>query len=99
MIKSFVQKAKKRAGLRSFKVQKAPNRNEKQNRTAKTRTRKLYTQMLTKPHCCIMDDETHVKADFRQIPGNQYVTAKDKYDVSESLRKQQVSKFPKKFMI
>lgn len=66
--RSFVQKAKTKAGLRTFKVQKAPNRDEKQNKSAKTRARKLYLNMLTKVECCIMDDETYVKADFKQIP-------------------------------
>lgn len=97
--KTFVQNTKTRAGLRTFKVQKSPNRDEKQNTVAKSRARKLYDQKLTKPHCCVMDDETYVKADFNQIPGNLYVTAKDKCDVPENLRTQKMSKFAKKFLI
>ena len=46
-----------------------------------------------------MDDETYVKADFNQIPGNLYMTAKGKCDVPEHLRTQKMSKFVKKFLI
>lgn len=97
--RSFVQKAKTKAGLRTFKVQKAPNRDEKQNKSAKTRARKLYLNMLTKVECCIMDDETYVKADFKQIPGNLFFTAKDKFSVPEHVRTQKMSKFAKKFLV
>ncbi|XP_065088739.1 uncharacterized protein LOC135710154 [Ochlerotatus camptorhynchus] len=92
--RSFVQKAKTKAGLRTFKVQKALNRDEKQNKSGKTRARKLYLNMLTKVECCIMDDETYVKADFKQIPGNLFFTAKDKFSVPEHVRTQKMSKFP-----
>lgn len=95
----FVQKTMKRAGLHVYKVQKAPNRNEKQNMTAKTRARKLYTKLLTKSCCLVMDDETYVKADFRQLPGQEYFVAKSKFDVPEDVRKKKVSKFAKKFLI
>ena len=72
--KTFVQDAKKREGLHTYKVQKAPNRNKRQNMVGKSRARKLYIQMLTKPHYLIMDDETYVKADFRQLPGLLFFT-------------------------
>ena len=94
--KTFVQDAKKREGLHTYKVQKAPNRNERQNTVGKSRARKLYTQMLTKPHCLIMDDETYVKADFRQLPGLLFFTAHHKFDVPEDVRKQKMSKFEEK---
>lgn len=97
--KTFVQDAKKREGLHTYKVQKAPNRDERQNTVGKSRARKLYTQMLTKPHCLVMDDETYVKADFRQLPGLQFFTAHHKFDVPENVRKQKMSKFAKKYMI
>jgi predicted transcriptional regulator len=97
--KSFAQRAKEREGLHTYKVQKAPNRDERQNTVGKSRARKLYTQMLTKPHCLIMDDETYVKADFRQLPGLLFFTAQHKFDVPEEVRKQKLSKFAKKYMI
>ncbi|XP_065085953.1 uncharacterized protein LOC135707970 [Ochlerotatus camptorhynchus] len=43
----------------------------------------LYTQMLTKPHCLIIVDETYVKADFRQLPGLLFFTAQLKFDFPE----------------
>lgn len=55
--------------------------------------------MLTKVECCIMDDETYVKADFKQIHGNLFFTAKDKFSVPEHVRTQKMSKFAKKFLV
>ena len=65
---SYVQKVKKRAGLKSFKAQITPDRNTNQNITAKSRSRKLYDNLLTKFDCLVMDDETYCKANFAQIP-------------------------------
>lgn len=53
---SFVQKVKKAAGYRSYKVIKAPNRNEKQETSSRTRARKLYDTLLTKFDCVVMDE-------------------------------------------
>ncbi|XP_055626225.1 uncharacterized protein LOC129768530 [Toxorhynchites rutilus septentrionalis] len=96
---SFVQRTNQREGLRTYKVQKAPNRDERQNMVGKTRTRKLYTEMLTKTHCLGMDDETYVKADFRQLPGLLFFSAEDKFSVPEEIRIQKLSKFAKKYMV
>ncbi|XP_055615271.1 uncharacterized protein LOC129761456 isoform X3 [Toxorhynchites rutilus septentrionalis] len=93
---SFVQRTKQREGLRTYKV---PNRDERQNMVGKTRARKLYTEMLTKPHCLVMDNETYVKADFRQLPGLLFFSAEDKFSVPEEIRKQKLSKFAKKYMV
>lgn len=38
-----------------------------------------------------------VSADFKQIPGNLFFTAKDKFSVPEHVRTQKMSKFAKKF--
>lgn len=99
MSKSYVQKVKKRAGLQTFKVGVSPNRDEKQNTVAKTRARKLYDQWLPKFDCIVMDDETYIKADFKQIPGQEYCTAKDKKLVPDKFKKKMLSKFPKKHLI
>ena len=72
MSQCYIQKAKKRAALKSFKAQIGPDRNSVQNRTAKARSRRLYDTMLTKYDCVVMDDETYCKADFKQIPGQEF---------------------------
>lgn len=46
-------------GFKTRKVQKTPNRNDKQNLTAKTRALKLYERKLVgHVGCLILDDET-----------------------------------------
>lgn len=61
---SFVQRAKKKGGLKTFKAQKVPDRDAKQNRTMKSRCRKIYDQELTKCKCVVMDDETYTFKKF-----------------------------------
>ena len=75
MSPTFVQSSKHRQGMKSFKVKTVPNHNDKQNVTAKTRARKLYREYLTKFSCVIMDDETYVLEDFKQLPGMCFYTA------------------------
>lgn len=99
MSSSYVQKVRKQAGLQSFKVNAAPNRNDKQNKTAKTRARKLYDQVINKFDCIVMDDETYVKADFKQIPGQQFYSAKKRGLVAENFKIKKLDKFPKKYLI
>ncbi|XP_065081379.1 uncharacterized protein LOC135703953 [Ochlerotatus camptorhynchus] len=81
------RKSKDRQRLHTYELQKAPNRDERQNRVGKSLTLKLYTQMLTKPHCLIMDDKTYVKADLRQLPGLLFFTAQHKFDIPQEVRK------------
>lgn len=95
----FVQQTMKRAGLRVFKVRKAPNRRDQQNTAAKSRARKLYREWLTKPMCVVMDDETYIKADAKQIPGLEFYVAKSRFDVPEDIRKKKVDKFAKKYLL
>lgn len=94
-----VHEAKKRSGLSTYKKVVTPNRNDKQNLTAKTRSRKLYTTMLTKFDCVVMDDETYVKADFRQLPGQEYYTATGRGKVAEIFKHIKLSKFAKKYLV
>ena len=72
------------------------NRDYKQNTSAKQRSRKLYTNMCTKLDCVVMDDETYVKADFKQLPGQEFYTASGKEKVSEIFKTIKLLKFPKK---
>lgn len=99
MSSSYVQKVRRQAGLHSFKVNAAPNRNDKQNKTAKTRARKLYDKVIRNFNCIVMDDETYVKADFKQIPGQQFYTAKKRGLVPEKFKEKKLDKFPKKYLI
>lgn len=99
MSQSYVQNAKKRAGLHTYKVQNFPNHNERQQSTAKTRARKLYEKMLTKYGCCVMDDETYIKADFKQIPELEFFTSNRKFDVDDKFRKEKMSKFTSKSLV
>lgn len=96
---SFVQKVRKAKGLRSFKVNPAPNRNDKQNKVAKTRARKLYDKVIKNFDCIIMDDETYVKADFKQIPGRQFYTAKKIGEVDNKYKEKKLDKYPKKYLV
>jgi transposase len=99
MSQSYVQKVKSRAGLKSFKAQAAPNRDARQNLSAKQRARKLYDNFLTKFSCVVMDDETYIKADFQQIPGQEFYTATNRKDAPEDCKIKKRSKFPKKFLL
>lgn len=94
-----VHRIKSRAGLKTFKVQKAANRSDEQEIRAKTRARKLYEQFLTKYSCIVMDDETYCKADFQQLPGQEFYVASDKGQVEERYKIRKISKFPKKYLI
>lgn len=89
-----------REGLRSYHASKHPNRTLKQNLVAKTRARKLYEKVLTKYNGCIlMDDETYVKMDFGQIPGNKFYLAKRKGNVAGRFKFVFADKFARKLMI
>lgn len=96
---SYVQKVKKRAGLKSFKAQATPDRNAQQNFYARSRSRKLYEELLTKHDCVVMDDETYCKADFTQIAGHDFYTARNRQEAPENCKLKKRSKFPKKFLI
>lgn len=97
--KSYVQKVKQRHGLKAYKVKKVPNRDDKQNFNAKSRAKVLYTQLLQKFSCTIMDDETYVLEDFKQLPGLAFYTAMQRNAVAECYRTKKQSKFPKKYLV
>lgn len=64
-------------GYRSFSVIKAPNRNEKASRSAKTRMRKLYDNVIKNyTGCILMDDETYQYINTSQTPGRKFYSAK-----------------------
>lgn len=96
---SFVRRVKAKAGLKTFKVQKVPDRNAKKNIEAKKRAKLLKKEFFQKFECCVMDDETYVFADFAQLPGQEFYVADSRGNVSEEFRTKKLSKFPKKFLV
>lgn len=97
---AFIRKVRKHYKLRSFKKQKVPHRSEKQSRTAFSRARKLYDEILTQNGGCIyMDDETYVKYDFKQMPGRNYYVGKVRGKVDPRFKYIRCEKFAKKAMI
>lgn len=97
---TYIQKVKRKFNLRSFKVIKVPNRNYEVDLKAKKRALKLWKSSLTNFNgCIIMDDETYVKSDFKQIPGPQFYTAYIKGGVKKKFKYKKIDKFGKKFLI
>lgn len=95
-----ILRIKRRLGIRSFKKFVVPRREDKQQITAKLRSRKLYHLLVDKKDSClVMDDETYVKANFKSLPGNQYYSGSDKASVDMKFKIIQHEKFPKKFMV
>lgn len=94
-----VRKVEKEAGLRTYKVQKVPDRNLTKNLVAKQRAKVLQKDYLNNFQCCIMDDETYVLSDFKQLPGQKFYVADSRGNVAEEFRVQKKSKFPKKFLV
>lgn len=96
----LVQKIKQKHGLRSFKAQKTANRSEIQDQRAKTRARKLHDKFLTGfKGCILMDDETIIKADFRQNPHQKFYVARTRGAVSKIFKYKKMDKFARKYMI
>lgn len=97
--KTFVERVKKQKQLRTYKVQKVPDRNAVKNEEAKKRAQKLKRDFFSKFHCCVMDDESYVLADFKQLPGQEFYVADSRGNVDEEFRTMKQAKFPKKFLI
>lgn len=96
----MVRKTKKRAAYNTYKAIKVPNRNEKQSKVVKSRARKLYDEVLTKFNgCIVMDDETYVKVDPKQIPGQMFYVARKRLGVPDKYKFVQVCKYGKKLLI
>lgn len=95
----MVRTVKKNNGLKSFKVQKVPDRNSRKNEVAKERAKLLSRNYIQKYNCCIMDDETYVLGDFSQLPGQEFYVADARGNVDEKFRTQKKTKFPTKFLV
>ncbi|XP_055698195.1 uncharacterized protein LOC129798830 [Phlebotomus papatasi] len=98
--KSLVQRIKENNGLITYKAQAAPHRTDKQRQSAKTRSRNLSDRVLKGfQGCILMDDETVVKGEFTQLPGQQFYTAKTRTGVASKYRFKEYDKFPKKYVV
>lgn len=86
--------------FKSYRAKKFPNRTDKQEKSVKLRARRLYDDILTKfSGCVLMDDETYVKLDFSQLPGQKFFAAIHKRNVKPQHKYIFVDKFAKKLMI
>lgn len=98
--KTTVHRYKNYLGLHSFIAQKTSGRSESDEKVVKRRARKLYTKFLTKLEgCVIMDDETYVKSDFKQLPGKTFYVAAAKKMIEKKYRKIATKKFAKKYLV
>jgi len=79
--KTLVWKIKSKEGLKTYKVQKVPDRNATKNLEAKKRARRLNDDFFQKFSCCIMDDETYVLSKFSQLPGQAFYVARERGSV------------------
>lgn len=98
--RSTAKRRRLEASYKQYRAVKVPNRNDKQVEVVKTRVRTLYDKVLTKHQGCIMmDDETPIKADFRQLPGPKFYTAQERLGVADKYKFIKLDKFGKKMMI
>ena len=70
----MTQKAKKREGFKTYKKQKTAEVTEKQRKSIKTTSRKLYTLIGQKKTYLVQEDEINVKTDFSAAPCPRYYT-------------------------
>lgn len=97
---SYIRKLKSSHGYNSYSVIKHPNRNDKADLLAKRLTRKLYNKTLTKTKgCIIMDDETYVKCDFKQLPACNFYVSTMRGNVPNRFKFVLQDKFAKKMMV
>lgn len=92
-----VHKIKVRLGIKSNKCVQIPKHNENQKIRAKTNSRKVYRKSINK--VLILDDETYVMFDPKNIPGSKWFHFIDKSLVDDSLRFKTEEKFPKRYLI
>lgn len=98
--RSWVHKVLVSNNLKAYRVQKCANRNDQQALRAKSRARKLYDDYLRgKKRCIVMDDESYVIADFKQLPGRAFYRSIRRFDVARKFKYQFLTKFPKKYMV
>ena len=70
-----------------------------QQKSARTCSRKLYDNFISKNFCIIEGDETYVKNDHQQIPGAVYYIAKYRGKADKKFKYTKHDKFAKKALI
>ena len=98
--KTTVHRYKKLAGFRSYVAQKTAGRSEADEIIVRRRARKLYVNYLTKLEgCLVMDDETYVKTDFKQLPGKTFYVASGRNAIEKKYRQIATKKFARKYLV
>lgn len=95
--RSTVQYIKKKNDIKSAKCQIAPKYTDNQMKRVKTNCRKLYRNSIGR--ILVLDDETYVMADPKNIPGNKFYHFVDKSKVKDKVRFRPKEKFPKKYLV
>lgn len=85
--------------MKTHKKQKIATTTEKQKKVIKTRAQKLYDFLGEKKLHLIEDDETYVKADFSQLPGQQFYTCTDEETLPEPETTIGMEKFGSKYFV
>lgn len=95
-----IRNVRDKAKLKSYKAIKYPNRTDKQESAVKKRSRLLYDNILTKHNgCLLIDDETYVKLDLKQHPGQKFYVATIRGRVLPKWKYICLDKFAKKALI
>jgi hypothetical protein len=95
--KSTLSDMKLRSGIMSAKCQTAPKYTKDQLKRTKTNCRKLYRSSIHKT--LILDDETYVMCDPKNIPGDKFYHFVNKEEIDDKIRFKPKEKFPKKFLV
>ena len=95
--KSTIQNIKQREGVKTYKCVKASKMTEDQQKRAKINSRKILVKSAHK--ILVLDDETYVTVDPRDINGVKYYNCTDKSQVPNEVKFKGKQKFPKQFLI
>jgi transposase len=95
----FIKKYK--LGINGYVKESVPKYSDDQKARAKNACCKLYRKIIPSGggKIIIMDDETYVHLDPKQVPGRKYYHSKTKIGVADNVRFKHKQKFPKKFIV
>lgn len=97
---SKVFRIKQKYDLKSNHKFKVPRREDRQHNIAISHSRKLYKYLVNySDSCLIMDDETYCITQFNALPGTQYYSATERYNVADKLKINPKDKLPKKYLV
>ena len=89
---------KQELGIKSFVREKAPKYVKDQEERCRRGARAIYNEML-RGKIVVMDDETYVPVDPEEIPGRKFYKCKSRKEVSDEIRFESHTKFPKKYLV